>query len=155
MVAAVAAQTCSKERNAVGGEAFGAKYGSPAAPACKRFVKQLAQPMARSCKQERRRMGRDPFARKYRSSRSQPKALARCISEKLRKSLGQVCPEDLLDDEDLIGDDDFFEGEGDDLGEEDPERLSRAFATCSDDEGDEEEDLGDEEEDLGDDDSDF
>jgi hypothetical protein len=159
IVAAVSADTCSKERKAVGGEAFTAKYGSPAGVACKRFVRKLARPAARTCKQERHRMGRDPFGRKYRSSRNQPRALARCINAKLRRSLSAVCPEDLVDDEDLSDDEESLEDEGDDLDDLDEERLVRAFASCSDDEDDGWEDIPgeeeEEEEDPADEDFDF
>jgi hypothetical protein len=142
VVKAVAATTCAKERKAVGAEAFASKYGVPAMPGCKGFVRKLAVNAAKACKQERRELGRSVFANRYGTGKQKRNALGKCVSANVKKSAGQVCPEDLEDLEDL-------EGEGDELDEE--EVLARLFAKCGDDESEAEEDEGDELEDEGDD----
>ena len=152
---------CAQERKAAGSDAFEAKYGDPAMPGCKQFVRGLKHSAAKECKQERRSMGRTAFASRYGSNHSKRNALGKCVSRKVRKAMGTSCPDDEqpgddedLGDEDDLGDDVPGDEIGDDTGDE--LRLGRAYASCDDDPGDEEEDDGDLEDDAPDeDDSDF
>jgi hypothetical protein len=156
---------CAQERKA-GKDAFEAKYGDPAMPGCKQFVRGLKRSAAKECKQERRNMGRAAFASRYGSNHGKRNAFGKCVSRKVKKSMGTSCPDDEEpgDDEDAGDDEELGEDEpGDEIGEDVGDefgveglRLGRAYASCDDDPGDEGEDEGDVEDDEPDEeDSDF
>jgi hypothetical protein len=86
-----AATQCSKEKHALGKQAFDAVYGKPSMPNCigvkRPEVRAAVSNASRDCRAERKQIGKQAFAQKYGSNKNKRNAFGKCVSGKTKPAL--------------------------------------------------------------------